>query len=219
MRIDGVVALVTGADCGFGAALVRALLARGATRVYGATPVSGSAEQLRFVPVQLDAAQPGQLKALARELGDVGLLVNHVALVEPGPLPTAGARDGFANVQQTPAVPFLQLIEAFAPVLAANGGGAVVNVVSVSSTGAPWNPGHPDVGSRTSDWAMRDGLRRQLAAQRTQQLYFRAALVGSLGDHVPPSQRTVADHLASRVLDWLEAGGGAAGINWPARLR
>jgi NAD(P)-dependent dehydrogenase (short-subunit alcohol dehydrogenase family) len=83
-QIDGVVALVTGTDCGFGAALVRALLARGATRVYGATPDAGSAEQRRFVPVQLDAARPGQLKALASELGDVGLLVNHVALVEHG---------------------------------------------------------------------------------------------------------------------------------------
>jgi NAD(P)-dependent dehydrogenase (short-subunit alcohol dehydrogenase family) len=150
MRIEGVVALVTGADRGVGAALVHALLARGATRVYGATPDAGSAEQLRFVPVQLDAARPGQLKALARELGDVSLLVNHVALLEPAPFRTADAHDEFA----------------------------VVNVESVSSTSAPWNPRDPDVGSRTSDWALSDGLRSRLEAQRTQLLYVRAALVG-----------------------------------------
>ena len=218
MRIEGVVALVTGADRGIGAALVHALLARGAASVY-ATPDAGSAEQLRFVPVQLEAARPGQLKAMARELRNVSLLVNHVAVLGPAPLRTADAHHEFADVQQTPAVSCAQLIDVFAPVLAANGGGAVVNVVSMSSTSAPWNPSDPDVGSRTSDWALNDGLRSRLAAQRTQLLYFRAALVDSLSDPVPRGQRTVADHLASRVLDWLEAGDGSAGISWPAPLR
>lgn len=217
MRIDGAVALVTGADCGIGTALVRALLARGAAKVYGASLDAGSSELLRFVPVRLDVAWPGQLKALARELGDVSLIVNHEALGEPGQPPTADAHAGFVDVQQMPAIPLLQLIDAFAPVLATNGGGAVVNVVSMSSMRALWNQGHPDVGSRTSDWAMRDGLRSWLAAQGTQLLYFRSALVDSLGNYDLSSQRIVVDHIASRVLDWVEANDGAVGINRPAR--
>ncbi|HEU0204508.1 MAG TPA: hypothetical protein VFR86_29200 [Burkholderiaceae bacterium] len=55
------------------------------------------------------------------------------------------------------------------------------------------------------DWVLSEGLRSRLAAQRTQLLYFHAALVDPGTDDVPRGQRTVADHLAWRVLDWLHA--------------
>ena len=64
---------------------------------------------------------------------------------------------------------------------------------------------------------MRDGLRSWLAAQGTQLLYFRSALVDSLGNYDLSSQRIVVDHIASRMLDWVEANDGAVGIIRPAR--
>lgn len=206
MKIEGSVALVTGTHHAFGAGMAQALLARGAAKVYAATRGASSAKQPGTLPVMLDVTRPARMSALARELRDVTLLINSVLHFEVGPSLLAGTDDGVPSLQQTPVGRSLQLLDAFAAVLAANGGGAVVNVLSVLSSDAPSHQGHSHGASQTLDWVLSDGLRDRLAAQGTELLFFRAPLVDAGGADFLQGPWTPADPIARRVLDALESG-------------
>lgn len=197
MRLEGAVALVTGADSALGAAVVRGLLARGVAKVYADDPLESCEVVLtRSAPVFVDIDKQTPAATLARELSDVTLLVNCLVTephaVSPGEGPTVGRT--------------LKLIDAFAPVLAANGGGAMVNVMSVlhpdqlSTTTAPTNA------RPLAEWMLAEGLRDRLAAQGTQLLFFGAQLVVGAGDQMLDDQRALAAHIATRMLHQLDSG-------------
>src|ERR1700754_1282612 len=89
MKIEGAVALVTGANRGIGSRFVEELLARGAGKVYAG---ARHAEQIapsdpRIVPIPLDVTDPARVRAVAEELSDVSLVVNNAGvLVSDTPL-------------------------------------------------------------------------------------------------------------------------------------
>jgi NAD(P)-dependent dehydrogenase (short-subunit alcohol dehydrogenase family) len=139
--IEGRVALVTGANRGIGLALVEALLARGARKVYAAAREPGQLAGLveahggRVVPIRLDITDAAQVQAAVQAAGDVDLLVNNAgvashafAAFDDSAWIDAGRREYDVNVLGT-----LRMSQAFAPVLARQGGGTVVNVVSVAA--------------------------------------------------------------------------------------
>lgn len=141
IRLEGITALVTGANRGLGAALVDALLARGAARVYaGARQVDALQDLVarsngRVVPLALDVTRPDDIAAAADVATDVSLLVNNAGVVAHmfgsfgDPAWIAAARQEYeVNV-----IGPLALTQAFAPILAGNGSGAVVNLASVAS--------------------------------------------------------------------------------------
>ena len=197
MNLDKAVALVIGADSALGAAVVRGLLARGVAKVYADDPLESCEIVLsRSVPLFVDIDKQAPAATLARELTDVTLLV-HCLVTEPhAVLPGEGPTVGRT----------LKLIDAFAPVLAANGGGAVVNVMSVlhpdqlTTTTAPTNA------RPLAEWMLADGLRDRLAAQRTQLLFFGAQLVVGAGEQMLDDQRALAAHIATRMLHQLDTG-------------
>ncbi len=144
--ISGAVALVTGAnrERGIGRAIVRALLERGAARVYaGGRDVAALASLERefpgrLIPLQVDVEDPAQVARAASAAGDVSILVNNAGVVGHAGAPlvdagwhAAGTREMSVNVFGT-----LAMTQAFAPILAANGGGTIVNVVSVAGLAA-----------------------------------------------------------------------------------
>ena len=139
--IAGRTALVTGANRGIGEALVDALVAAGAAKVYAAArdinavaPLSARHGE-RVVPLLLDVTDPAQIRDAVAAATDVELLVNNAGVAgyaggtftDPQWL-TAGRREMEVNFFGTFAV-----TQAFAPVLGRNGGGAVVNLASVAS--------------------------------------------------------------------------------------
>lgn len=133
-RIEGTVALVTGGNRGLGKALVDGLLARGAARVYvGARdPRTVAADDPRVVPLRLDVTSDAEVTAAAAVAGDVRLLVNNAGgLVSASFLdsPVDDVRREFETNFYGP----LRVTRAFAPVIAANGGGHLLNVHSVLS--------------------------------------------------------------------------------------
>ena len=139
MNVDiaAATAFVTGANRGIGRALVEALLARGVRKVYAAArrpqDLGRLADDPRVVPIALDVTRPAAIRAAVAAAPDVTLLVNNAgiaarmggAFTDPGWL-DAGREEFEVNVLGTFAV-----TQAFAPVLAANGGGVVANVSSV----------------------------------------------------------------------------------------
>jgi NAD(P)-dependent dehydrogenase (short-subunit alcohol dehydrogenase family) len=140
VQIAGTTAVVTGANRGIGRALVEALLARGAARVYATARRPEALGDLvarygeRVVPLRLDVTRPSEVRAVAAQAGDVRLLINNAGIVVKfgGELTDAdwitAARDEFeVNVLGA-----LSVTQAFAPALTGRAGAAVVNISSVA---------------------------------------------------------------------------------------
>ena len=165
MRIEGSTALVTGANRGLGRHLAQELLARGA-HVYAAARNPGSVDLPGVTPVALDVTDPASVAAAADATGDVTLLVNNA-----GSSTGAALLDGpLADIEREMNTHFygtLRVTRAFAPQLAAGGGGGVLNVLSALS----WlNQGASGAYSaaKAAEWSLTNGLRVQLAGQGTQ---------------------------------------------------
>lgn len=132
MEIKGSVALVTGANRGLGRELAAALLERGAAKVYAAVRRPESVDLPGVVPLAVDVTDPASIQAAAAAAGDVTLLINNAG-VSTGASFLDGSLDDVRLEMETHYFGPLQTARAFAPVLARNGGGAILNILSVLS--------------------------------------------------------------------------------------
>lgn len=163
--IAGAVALVTGANRGLGRHLAAQLLERGAARVYAAARNPDGVDLPGVVPLRLDVTDPEQVAEAARVASDVTLLVNNAGIRRAESLLHSPLADLHAEMD-TNHWSVLHMVRAFAPVLARNGGGAIVNVLSAQSWFAfPGTNGYH--ASKAAAWALTNGLRLELADQRT----------------------------------------------------
>lgn len=137
--MEGTIALVTGGQRGLGKAFVDELLARGATKVYATARKSVPGDDPRVVPLDLDVTDPASVARLADATADVNLLINNAGFTIRGPLLQARISD-VAEVFETNVYGVLRVTQALAPILAGNGGGAVVNIGSVLSWAALSGP-------------------------------------------------------------------------------
>src|SRR5262245_30112201 len=133
MQINGRIALVTGSNRGLGLELVRALLARGARKVYAAAREPSAIAPPGSVPIALDVTNLEQIATAAREAADVEIVINNAGVSMRSPLLGADAIASARVEFETNALGPLAVSRAFAPVLARNGGGAIINVLSVLS--------------------------------------------------------------------------------------
>ena len=205
MKIQDSVALVTGANRGLGLAFTRALLAGGARKVYAAARDPASVKQAGVQAIRLDVTKPGEVEAAARDLGDVSLLVNNAGIIRgSGFLGPQGVDAVRAELETNFFGPLL-LARAFAPNLARNGGGAIVNVLSVLSwVSFPTSSTYS--ASKAAAWSLSNGLRNELGAQGTQVLSLHVGFMDTdMVRHVaaPKSQ---PDDVVKQVLAALEAG-------------
>jgi len=136
MEIDGSVALVTGANRGLGRAYARELVRRGAAKVYGAARDVTAVTQPGVTPVGLDITDPELVAEVAVRCADVSLLVNNAGVMQASTFIGAPSLDAARLEMETNYFGTLRMCRAFAPVLAANGGGAIVNMLSVTSFAA-----------------------------------------------------------------------------------
>ncbi|GLW20844.1 SDR family NAD(P)-dependent oxidoreductase [Microbispora triticiradicis] len=132
MRIEGSVALVTGANRGLGRRFAAALLDRGAAKVYAAARRPETVDLPGVVPLALDITDPASVRAAAERARDVNLLINNAG-ISTGSSFLAGALDDIRLEMETHYFGTLAMAREFAPVLGRNGGGAILNVLSVLS--------------------------------------------------------------------------------------
>src|SRR6476660_8207624 len=101
MKIEGSVALVTGANRGIGKAITTALLDRGAAKVYAAVRDGATVptDDPRLVPVQLDVTDPAQVRSVAGTLGDVEIVVNNAGIGRPATPLTATIDNARAEME------------------------------------------------------------------------------------------------------------------------
>jgi len=168
MELHNATALVTGANRGIGAAFVQELLARGARKVYAAArrPDTISTNDARIVPVPLDITDETSVAELARAAADVDLLVNNAGVVTYENLVT-GDLDAIRLEMATHFWGTLSMTRAFSPILARNGGGALLNVLSIGSFQVyPGNGAY--AAAKAAQWQLTNSTRLELAAQGTQ---------------------------------------------------
>jgi NAD(P)-dependent dehydrogenase (short-subunit alcohol dehydrogenase family) len=167
MKIEESVAFVTGANRGLGLAFARALLAGGARRVYAGARAPESITLPGVQPVRLDVTREDEVAAAVRACGDVDLVINNAGIARGTSLLSDDGVEALRAELETNLFGPLRVSRAFAPVLARNGGGAIVNVLSVAS----WiNSPHlaTYAVSKAAAWSMTNGLRGELRAQGTQ---------------------------------------------------
>ncbi|MGK5444139.1 SDR family oxidoreductase [Micromonospora sp. URMC 105] len=161
MDISTTTALVTGANRGFGRALAGELLARGAT-VYAAARNAAQIDLPGARPLELDITDPASVAAAAAAAGDVTLLVNNAGSATGADLLT-GDLDQIRLEMETHYLGTLSVTRAFAPVIERNGGGAVLNVLSVLSWFALPTGGGAYGAAKAAEWGLTNALRLQLA--------------------------------------------------------
>lgn len=165
MDINGSVALVTGANRGIGMAFTEALLAHGAAKVYAGVRDIKSDLASGLTPLQLDVTDEEQVAAAARAADDVSIVINNAG-VTGGPSLLEGSLDGARREMEVNYFGTWAVSRAFAPVLAANGGGALVNMLSVASWVA--NRQFPSyAASKSAQWSLTNAFRLALRGQRT----------------------------------------------------
>lgn len=211
--ITGKTALVTGANRGIGEALVDALVAAGAAKVYAAARDINAVAPLsarhggRVVPLLLDVTDPAQIRDAVATAGDVELLVNnagvagHVggAFTDPQWL-TAGRQEMEVNFFGTFAV-----TQAFTLVLARNGGGAVVNIGSVASlVNFPILAAYS--ASKAATHSLTQATRAMLKGQGTQVFGVYPGPIDTRMSEAVPFDKTAPSVAAVAILAGIEAG-------------
>jgi len=169
LKLQGAVALVTGANRGLGRALADALLGRGVKKIYAAARNSATESSLhdaRLVPLRLDVTDAAQVHAAAEAASDVTLVINNAGVALNAELAGAAVLEQARHEMEVNYFGSLQILRQFAPILAMNGGGALLVVGSASGlTNIPFFPTYS--ASKAALHSLTQAARILLAAQGT----------------------------------------------------
>lgn len=203
-KLLSAVALVTGANRGLGHAFTRALLARGAARVYAGVRDPASVTDRDVQPLRLDVTNPDDVAAAAAACGDVTVLVNNAGVSRGRSLLGAPSLDDARAELEVNYFGTLAMSRAFAPVLARNGGGTLVNVLSVLSFMSL-----PAIGSysasKAAAWSMTNGLRVELAGQGTRVVAVHAGFIDTDMAARVTAPKISPEDVVTQVLDAIES--------------
>lgn len=211
MEIKGSVAIVTGANRGIGEAFVRVLLCANALKVYAGSRDPKAAAHLvaefpgRCEAIELDVTDFSEVSAAASRCGDVSLVVNNAGSFTNRLLIGAADMSGAREEMEVNYFGTLAMCRAFAPVLARNGGGAILNVLSAAAlVNVPNMGGYPP--SKSAARSLSAGVRAELADQGTQ---VTSLIVGSvdtrMASHVEGAKESPED-IARASLKVLKHG-------------
>ncbi|MFD3657865.1 SDR family oxidoreductase [Streptomyces sp. NPDC058620] len=204
MELKDAVAVVTGANRGLGRHLAAQLVERGA-KVYATGRRPGTVDLPGVTPLGLDVTDEKSIRAAARTASDATLLVNNAGISTGTPL-IAGGLDAVRLEMETNFFGPLAVTRAFAPVIEGNGGGAVLNVLSVLSWLHPAGLGSY-AAAKAAAWALTDAAREELAPRGiTVSGLYVGYMDTDMAAGVPADQKTAPAHVAAQALRGIETG-------------
>ncbi|MBY4130719.1 SDR family oxidoreductase [Rhodococcus fascians] len=202
VSVSGATVLVTGGQRGLGKATVEVLLERGAAKVYATARNPREESDPRVIPVALDVTDADSVAALGDIASDASIVFNNAGAPGTSPL-LATSIDDIRAVFETNVFGAVRIAQEFAPILKANGGGALVDIHSVLS----WLGGAGAYGaSKAAIWSATNSFRLELAPQGTLVVgvhlgYTDTDMIAELD--VPKNDPR---DVARRVIDAVEAG-------------
>ncbi|WP_456695939.1 SDR family oxidoreductase [Aeromicrobium sp. P5_D10] len=203
MQLNNAVVLVTGANRGIGAEFVAQLKQRGASKIYAASR-DGAIDVDGVEPIKLDITDPAQIHAAAAAASDVQVLINNAG-ISTGTSVVSGDVADIRREMDTNFFGPLLMTQAFAPILKANGGGAIVNVVSALSWFTLPSAG-AYAASKAAAWSLTDSTRLELADQGIQVVGVHMGLVDTDMTAGTDAPKISPVSLAAAGLDAIESG-------------
>jgi NAD(P)-dependent dehydrogenase (short-subunit alcohol dehydrogenase family) len=204
MKRDHVTALVSGANRGLGRRIAAELLARGA-KVYGGARRPETIDLPDVVPIQLDITDLDSVRLAAETATDVTVLVNNAGVSTRASLLTGPLEDVRLEME-THYFGTLNVTRAFVPIIEHNGGGSILNVLSVLSWLHPPTSGAYSA-AKAAGWAMTDAIRQELAPRGIQVTAVHVGYMDTdMVSYIPADQKTDPAVVAKLALDGLFAG-------------
>jgi NAD(P)-dependent dehydrogenase (short-subunit alcohol dehydrogenase family) len=207
-RIEGSVALVTGANRGLGRALTEALLTRGVKKVYATARNPEALRGLRderLVSLRLDVTDVDQIRAVGQAASDVELVFSNAGVAFVSGITESTVLAQARREMEVNYFGPLQLLQCLGPTLARNGGGAVVNVGSISGlTNTPIVPTYS--ASKAALHSLTQAARILLGAQGTSVFGVYAGPIETDMSRELAFPKTSPRDVAFAILDGIEAG-------------
>ncbi|GAB4479287.1 MAG: SDR family oxidoreductase [Elainellaceae cyanobacterium] len=211
MNPQNSVAFVSGANRGIGKAYVEALVQAGARRIYAAARSLDSLNDVvaiapdRIVAIALDVTQPEQVQAAAATAQDTTLLINNAGVLGAGGLFTDRSVETAQWEMTTNYFGSLAMIRAFAPILKQNGGGAIVNMLSIASVAnVPVFSSYS--ASKAALYSLTQGARAELAQQGTLVVGVFPGPVDTAMAEAVPLDKAAPIEVAKTVLEAIAQG-------------
>ena len=175
MKLSDSIALVTGSNRGLGRELVKALISAGTKKVYATARDLSTANDLvdgeRNYGIPLDITDPVQVANAAEQCSDTTLLINNAGKNFNRALIASDSMAPTRTEVETNYLGTLQMCRAFAPVLNANNGGMIVNIISLLARVSL--PAIGSVcGSKAALLLMTNGIRAELGKQKSPWVVF-----------------------------------------------
>lgn len=206
MDITKTTVLVTGSNRGMGRQIVKCLIAAGAPKIYATArdpaKVADLVDGTRVESFALDVTDPDQVAAAAERCGDIGLLISNAGVNRNRPL--IGEPDAIANARAEMEVNYfgtLSMCRAFAPVLAANGGGMIVAMLSLLGRVCVPAMGTYSA-SKAAGLSLAQGVRAELAAQGT---HVMSVMPGPVDTDMTPGGPAKPEDVAAAVIEAIKA--------------
>jgi NAD(P)-dependent dehydrogenase (short-subunit alcohol dehydrogenase family) len=181
------------------------LLAAGAANVYAGARDVSTITDARVTPVQLDVTSASDIAAAVAQCGDVDIVINNAGILTGTTILADGSDDALRRELDVNVFGLLAMARAFAPILAKNGGGALVNMLSVVSWfTSPFNPTYG--ASKHAALAVSDALRIDLKAQGTLVVGVYAGFIDTDMAASFNGPKTTTRQVAEKTLAGIEAG-------------
>ncbi|GAB3600987.1 SDR family oxidoreductase [Microbacterium tumbae] len=196
------IVLVTGANGGLGREFAHQAIARGAAKVYATARSPRTWSDPRIVGLPLDIDSRTSIEDIVAQASDTTILINNAGISDSGLPALTVPLDDVRRVFETNVFAQLAVIQAFAPVLAGNGGGAVVNIHSALS----WLGTGPYAATKAAFWSLSNALRVELLGQHTHLLGAHLGYTDTpmtAGLDVPKEDPAA---IVAAIYDGLEAG-------------
>ncbi|MGG1679927.1 SDR family oxidoreductase [Neobacillus sp. NRS-1170] len=163
MEISKQIALVTGANRGLGRHIAQELLSRGA-KVYAGARNPEMIDLPGVIPLQIDVTDEKSIAKAAEIANDVTLLINNAGS-HTGASLLDGEMDKIRLEMDTHYFGTLSVIRAFASIIEKNGGGTILNILSVLSWVSSLNQGTAYPAAKSAEWSLTNSFRLELASK------------------------------------------------------